>query len=169
VGSLYLLMNGRIMRYQGPWGLDNYAHVPAAHCLAFSSPSVGVESPATGYSSEANRIIRAMRHADLPWLQKRMASEKARDLEWEETRHVIYELERQQRMDPNTALRNMRDATRALRLQDDAELDADKKLRERRSTRVDYEPVLEAIEHFEALDAWLTSGGFLPTDWDKNR
>ncbi|QAY12008.1 hypothetical protein SEA_RAHEL_57 [Mycobacterium phage Rahel] len=23
----------------------------------------------------------------------------------------------------------------------------------------------EAAEHFEALDGWLTHGGFLPTDW----
>ena len=169
VGALYLLMNGRILRYQGPWGLDNHAAVPEAHCLAFSPPREGLMSPAVGYSSEASRVIRALRHVDIPWLQKRMASEKVRNLDWEETRHVIYELERQQRMDPNTALRKMREATAAIKQQDDSELDSDKKLRERRSSHVDYEPLLEIVEHFEALDGWLTRGGFLPTDWDKNR
>jgi hypothetical protein len=25
------------------------------------------------------------------------------------------------------------------------------------------------VEHFEALDAWLVRGGFLPADWEKAR
>jgi hypothetical protein len=25
------------------------------------------------------------------------------------------------------------------------------------------------IEHFEALDSWLSNGGFLPEDWRKRR
>lgn len=25
------------------------------------------------------------------------------------------------------------------------------------------------IEHFDALDKWITSGGFLPKDWAKKR
>lgn len=27
----------------------------------------------------------------------------------------------------------------------------------------------ERLEHFEALDAWLVRGGFLPADWQKGR
>jgi putative heme degradation protein len=26
----------------------------------------------------------------------------------------------------------------------------------------------EIVDHFEALDAWLSKGGFLPTDWKKD-
>lgn len=45
-------------------------------------------------------------------------------------------------MDPNQALKNLRDMIR-----DTEDLDL--------------------IEQFEALDGWLSRGGFLPADWER--
>ena len=50
-------------------------------------------------------------------------------------------------MDPNEALRKIREAFRAYDLDND--LDAAE----------------VALEHFTALDEWLSKDGFLPTDW----
>lgn len=51
-------------------------------------------------------------------------------------------------MDPNTALQECRDAL------DNLEAD-----------RTDPDAIAALIEHFEALDDWLKSGGFVPLAW----
>lgn len=169
VGALYLLANGYLMRYQGPWGLSNYATVPDAHGLAFSAPTVTVSPPAVGYAASAERVIRMLRHTDLPWLLRRESAEKARNLAWEETRFVIDEIEREHSLDPDEVLRKLREAVTALKAQDDEMLLEDKASRAHRTTRVEYVPILEVVEHFSALDGWLAKGGFLPADWRKGR
>jgi hypothetical protein len=58
-------------------------------------------------------------------------------------------------MDPTTALANLRKALRTLRgdLSDSAFVDA----------------VDDAADSFDALDGWLSRGGFLPEPWAANR
>lgn len=51
-------------------------------------------------------------------------------------------------MDPNAALATARSATNIVLTDDDAPA-----------------PAAALAEAFDALDAWLTSGGFLPTEW----
>lgn len=60
-------------------------------------------------------------------------------------------------MDPNEALRQLRDALRRLRY-------ADSHTDEQNT--VDYEVV---AEYAQALDEWLSKGGFLPERWARNR
>jgi hypothetical protein len=72
-------------------------------------------------------------------------------------------------MDPEVALRRLREAIQDLKYRDDSAFATDPALRIKRSKLIEYEPLLEVIENFEALDAWLTKGGFLPTDWKRNR
>jgi hypothetical protein len=58
-------------------------------------------------------------------------------------------------MDPNATLAIIRDALRDFgdaTMRDEADAAAD---------------VL--VEHVQALDEWLTRGGFLPADWARNR
>jgi hypothetical protein len=64
-------------------------------------------------------------------------------------------------MDPNEALKNIRNAHAALRTWNDAE-----------EWHVDSETIAalasdigDATESFEALDEWLKRDGFLPADW----
>lgn len=58
-------------------------------------------------------------------------------------------------MDPNTALDNVREAVGELRQQDDdGVLDG--------TSQVGF-----LLESFEALDEWLTKGGFLPVAWGR--
>lgn len=57
-------------------------------------------------------------------------------------------------MDPDTALRKLRDAVR--RLDHSSEGQA-------QQADVD-----SAVDHFEALDQWLCRGGFLPHDWQRD-
>lgn len=72
-------------------------------------------------------------------------------------------------MDPNVALKSIREAISDLKTQDERKVVEDSVLRERRARHVDNEPLLELIENFEALDKWLSTGGFLPADWNKGR
>jgi hypothetical protein len=72
-------------------------------------------------------------------------------------------------MDPDKALASLREAVIDAKYRDEAALAADPGLRLRRTHNIDYEPMREFIENFEALDAWLTKGGFLPADWKKGR
>jgi hypothetical protein len=72
-------------------------------------------------------------------------------------------------MDPEKVLANLREAIRDAKYRDEAAFSADPALRLRRKHNIDYEPMLEFIENFEALDAWLTKGGFLPADWKRRR
>jgi hypothetical protein len=60
-------------------------------------------------------------------------------------------------MDPNQALLNARDAARDLRSHID------------RGNASPADLVEELVEAFEALDGWISGGGFLPSDWSKNR
>lgn len=58
-------------------------------------------------------------------------------------------------MDPNTVLIELREAVRNY---DDA------------TTQEDMLYAADALAtHVAALDEWLTRGGFLPTDWARNR
>lgn len=58
-------------------------------------------------------------------------------------------------MDPNAALKNIREAVGELRNQDDdGVLDG--------TSQVGF-----LLESVEALDEWLTKGGFLPTAWQR--
>lgn len=72
-------------------------------------------------------------------------------------------------MDANVALEKIRDALRDAKYRDAAAVNSDPALKIRRSSHIEYEPMLEIIEHFEALDEWLSRGGFLPADWNKGR
>jgi hypothetical protein len=67
-------------------------------------------------------------------------------------------------MDPNEALKKLRDAMAALRTWNDAE-----------EWHVDAETIsnlasdiTDATESFEALDGWLGRDGFLPADWQSD-
>jgi hypothetical protein len=60
-------------------------------------------------------------------------------------------------MDPNATLDALRDAMEAMRSMLDDGYAPDK------------DDACEAFLKFEALDEWLTKGGFLPTDWQRNR
>lgn len=63
-------------------------------------------------------------------------------------------------MDPDRALANARAALARMRQYDD-------------ECGADYTPATEAAddlaEAFEALDGWLSKGGFLPKDWSAGR
>jgi len=72
-------------------------------------------------------------------------------------------------MDSDVALAKIRAAIQDAKYRDAAEVASDPALKLRRSSHIDYEPMLELIEHFEALDEWLSRGGFLPADWNKGR
>jgi len=55
-------------------------------------------------------------------------------------------------VDPDVALANLREAMAELRACVD-------------DGRLGHAEVAEAVESFEALDGWLTNGGFKPRDW----
>lgn len=57
-------------------------------------------------------------------------------------------------MDPNEALRRIRDAIRAAQECQDPQDWADH--------------AIDAIDAFEALDGWIMRGGFLPRDWTES-
>jgi len=62
-------------------------------------------------------------------------------------------------MDPNAALRDLRDLVKDIFA--DNLLDFD---------REDYElagKLQDIAERFDAIDHWLTCGGFLPKDWER--
>lgn len=70
-------------------------------------------------------------------------------------------------MDPNEALKRIREAVAALRA-------AEKRADEKKETAEAWTEAVAALgeghldnllEHVEALDGWLSKGGFLPTDW----
>lgn len=54
-------------------------------------------------------------------------------------------------MDPNETLRLLREAITGLFAVD--------------TDNASYDPAVEIAERFQALDEWLSKGGFLPTDW----
>lgn len=80
VGKLYLLVGGDLMRYQGPYGGDNYAPLTSGACLAFSSPLLPVSSPAVGYSANAERVLKQLTAEDIQWLIARKAALLSRNL-----------------------------------------------------------------------------------------
>lgn len=55
-------------------------------------------------------------------------------------------------MDPTEALRLLRELTKEIL-----------------AGNHHYDVVCQHVEQFEALDAWLSKGGFLPEDWAKGR
>jgi hypothetical protein len=61
-------------------------------------------------------------------------------------------------MDPNTCLATIRSlAARIISYDISVPFDTD-----------EYEEkTMELAEHMQALDAWITNGGFLPQDWNK--
>lgn len=92
VGAIYMLMGGRIMRYQGP-----YAPPPGkapGPGLAFRAPSDGVQEPAVGYSASLSEVLRKIGPEDVPSLRSRVEQARARKLMdlVEETEFVITEL-----------------------------------------------------------------------------
>jgi hypothetical protein len=58
-------------------------------------------------------------------------------------------------MDPNTALANVRLLAALLIQASDA------------GNAPDGDTAVELAEAFQALDAWLSVGGFIPTDWQR--
>lgn len=67
-------------------------------------------------------------------------------------------------MDPDQALKNAREAAQALRRLQDEDVDPDG--RDSDSDLPDPEEHASTLlEAFEALDGWLSVGGFLPQDW----
>lgn len=61
-------------------------------------------------------------------------------------------------MDPNTALENLRDAFNEM-LEANAQQDSDGF----------YIAAHDAFEAWSALDDWMSTGGFLPEDWEDAR
>lgn len=59
-------------------------------------------------------------------------------------------------MDPNTALNDLRRAVAAIDNNDGM------------SEHAFSDQLDNIIQEFTALDQWLTGGGFLPNDWNKN-
>lgn len=59
-------------------------------------------------------------------------------------------------MDPNVSLAKIREAVGELRQADDDGLWSD-----------DSSQIGMLLESFEALDGWLSTGGFLPKDWSR--
>lgn len=73
-------------------------------------------------------------------------------------------------MDPDETLRLIRDAVRDAKYREDAACANDPSHHARRARTFDHEdPLIELVKHFDALDEWLSKGGFLPADWSKNR
>jgi len=66
-------------------------------------------------------------------------------------------------MDPNEALKNLREAIASATGQQDADTDHGS------FCVVNNRTVTDIINSFEALDEWLSRGGFLPADWARNR
>lgn len=66
-------------------------------------------------------------------------------------------------MDPNEALRELRAATLSARQQQDSDTDHES------FCVVSNRTVSEMINAAEALDGWLSRGGFLPGAWDHPR
>ena len=65
-------------------------------------------------------------------------------------------------MDPNQTLKNLRSLVEAV----NAELDDSENLGPSRLASTDLVCCAhELAQHFEALDQWITSGGFLPEAW----
>lgn len=64
-------------------------------------------------------------------------------------------------MDPNEALRIIRQAVA------NAQRQMDNDTGHPSFCVVDNRTVSALIEHCEALDEWLSKGGFLPTDWQR--
>lgn len=95
VGGIYLLRGGKLLRYQGPWGIYHERQMPTGHGLAFRAPSEGVSLPAVGYSADPSEVLRGPLDArDVPWLRERLQAEKARQLPCQETQLVLDELEK---------------------------------------------------------------------------
>lgn len=72
-------------------------------------------------------------------------------------------------MDPEEALKKLREAVQDMKYREDASLATDPAHRARRSKELGLHPILEFVQYFDALDLWLSKGGFLPADWNKNR
>lgn len=64
-------------------------------------------------------------------------------------------------MDPNTALTELRNAVKHALAQQKADTDASQ------FCVVDNRTVSAMVDHFEALDEWLSNGGFLPAPWER--
>jgi len=60
-------------------------------------------------------------------------------------------------MDPDVALHNVRTALE--KVQNDLDT----------HSLIDYDNVIELIEHLAALDGWLSKGGFLPSQWQTEK
>lgn len=63
-------------------------------------------------------------------------------------------------MDPNEALKNLREAARD-------NLAHAEEFKDRPGELLVM--IYEAAESFQALDEWLSKGGFLPADWQRDR
>ena len=71
-------------------------------------------------------------------------------------------------MDPDMALRLACEALRAFRNADDKLENPDLSIpAQARLMRLRNEAAAKLAEHFEALDGWLTNGGFLPKLWER--
>ncbi len=60
-------------------------------------------------------------------------------------------------MDPNEALRRLREAAAKVREEMDKCFGGDP-----------MDDVSDMLQHFEALDGWITNGGFLPAAWRRD-
>jgi hypothetical protein len=91
VGTIYMLVGGKILRYQGPY-TPPPGKAPGPG-LAFRAPSDGVQEPAVGYSASLSEVLRPLGPADLPMLRTRCEQARARNLMGlvEETEFVIKE------------------------------------------------------------------------------
>ncbi len=63
-------------------------------------------------------------------------------------------------MDVNLALSRLRDAVRTVNREQDG---TDEPFTQEQAVNV----LRNMSDHFEALDAWLTRGGFLPSAWER--
>jgi hypothetical protein len=61
-------------------------------------------------------------------------------------------------VDPDQALKNAREAAQRYRASNEVE-----------GERNGSEAAFDLVDAFEALDGWLSKGGFLPEDWAKGR
>lgn len=70
-------------------------------------------------------------------------------------------------MDPNAALEQIRELIDEIRWATHPAPDTESTARERNKTIRDALDPL--VEHWDALDAWITRGGFLPSAWTVGR
>lgn len=84
IGAVFLLVGGNLMRYQGPYGIEDMDAaqrlVFPKKCLAFRSAMEEASFPAVGYSASAAEVIRRITNADLDWLPMRREQAMARNL-----------------------------------------------------------------------------------------